>query len=489
MKTKTPNTGNKEFKEITQAFWESELADMPFKIINGKKKRQMQTWKQWQFRRQIQEGFEEVNIDKGKFFDAALGTETKVGDKKCGFYDIDRYIKGKGTKPETLQKNTTGCGLAETRDTQEGNLFHAGRHGTLGWLSPIESRANLVNTNRYNEVKSFSNLIRLKFVNRFDCYCIQLRQGYRRIDMPLTEEILFKHFSGEITVGSYQLDKNSLVKWLCFDFDPEKLPNPKEATKKVITTLLEKREGNEETKTPQVWQNCIVLEASRYPDPSYHIWVLFQELVKAKIARWLGLRILEIAGLSPKQVEVFPKQDEVTHERPYGNFVKLPFGKHQVECKWSKMLHLESFDPLPFEQLEGKHGLSFSDKDLEKLENIETKKSVQITFEAPTVFKKLSDKEEEKIACFLVKYWQPGYRNDLTLSFCGMCIKQDVSHDSARRVIREVCQRTCTSAFETSEFLQKVDYQFTHRLKIGNLKGISGIREVVEAIKQNRLLR
>jgi hypothetical protein len=391
--------------------------------------------------------------------------------------------------PKLLERNIAGCGLVETRETQEDILSHAGRHGTLGWLRPKEPSGKPILTNMCGGVKSFAALLREKFVNRYDCYCIQLRQGYTRITEPLTDEILLKHLSGEVTVGSYQLDSNNLVKWLCFDFDPEKLSNPKEATKKVLAALLGKRNEAEANQTPRVWQSCIVLEASRYPDKSYHIWVLFYDPIKAKVARWLGLHILEWAGLSPKQVEVFPKQEEVTPERPFGNFVKLPFGKHQVEGKWSRMLDLESFEPLLSEELENKHGLSFSEKDLEKLESIETKKNVQVKFEAPTASKKLSDKEEEKIACFLTRYWQPGYRNDLTMSFCGMCIKQGVSHESARRVIGEVCERTNTSAFETSEFLQKVDYQFTHRANIGSLKGSSGIREVVEAIKEKQIVQ
>jgi hypothetical protein len=153
------------------------------------------------------------------------------------------------------------------------------------------------------------------------------------------------------------------------------------------------------------------------------------------------------------------------------------------------MLDFESFEPLPSEELENKHGLSFSEKDMEKLESIETKKNVQVKFEAPTAFKKLSDKDEEKTVIFLIRYWQPGYRNDLTLSFCGLCIKQGVSHESVRRLIGEVCERTSTSAFDTSEFLQKVDYQFTHRTNIGSLKGSSGIREVVEAIKEKQIVQ
>ena len=327
------------------------------------------------------------------------------------------------------------------------------------------------------------------FVNRSDCYCIQLKQGYSKISEPLTDQILQQHLDGKTTVGSYQLDTNSMVKSFCFDLDPEKILYPQATAKQILKIMTEKTEDENGIETPRIHPNCIVLEASRYPDQSYHIWMLFQDLIKAKVARWLGLRILEMAGFSPKQVEVFPKQEEVTPERPFGNFVKLPFGKHQVESKWSRMLDLENFEPLPSEELENKHGLSFSRKDMEKLESIEIKKNVQIKFEAPRAFKKVSDKDEEKTVYFLTRYWQPGYRNDLTLSFCGMCIKQGVSHESVRHIIEEVCKRTSTSTFDTSEFLQKVDYQFTHRANIGSLKGSSGIREVIEAIKEKQIVQ
>lgn len=333
--------------------------------------------------------------------------------------------------------------------------------------------------------KRFSPFEQLKslFVNRTDCYCIQLKQGYSRLNELLSDKILQKHLSGEVTVGSYQLNEYNCVKWLCFDFDPEKLSDPRATTKKVLSVLLE---PNGQGASIGIWKSSIVLEASRYPDPSYHIWVLFAESIKAKAARWLGLRILEIAGLSPKQVEIFPKQDEVTADRPFGNFVKLPFGRHQVEGKWSRMLDLETFEPVPSEEVECKHGLTFSEADLELLERLQNKKNVQVKFEAPIASKRLSSKDEEKTVSFLARYWQSGYRNDLTLSFCGMCIKQGVSHESARRIIGGVCERTSTSAFDTSEFLQKVDYQFTHRANIGSLKGSSGIREVVEAIKEKQ---
>lgn len=329
------------------------------------------------------------------------------------------------------------------------------------------------------------------FVNRTECYCLQLKQGYTKVAEPLTDAVLEQHLAGQVTVGSYQLDKDSLVKWTCFDLDPEKLSDPKAIAKQIINVLLEmKKETDKDgvvTEKPRVSPNCIVLEASRYPDPSYHIWLLFLNPVKAKVARWLALRTLELAKLNPKLIEVFPKQEEITLEKPFGNFVKLPFGKHQVAGKWSRLLDLGTFEPLPTNELEKKHGLSFSESEMAKLEAMETKRNVQIAFQAPTTTKKLSSKDEEKTVCFLMRYWQEGFRNDLTVSFCGLCIKQGVSHESAKRIIQEVCERTNTVQMDTTEFLFKVDEQFQNRAKIvkpEQLKGSSGIAEVIEAIRE-----
>lgn len=315
------------------------------------------------------------------------------------------------------------------------------------------------------------------FVNREDCYCIQLQRGYTRVEQPLTDYVLLQHLKGEVTIGSYQLDKYSRVKWLCFDLDPEHLTDAKATAQEILAVLLETQLDSEGNETPRVWPNCIILEASRYPDPSYHIWLLFLIPVKAKVARWLGLRVLEMVAVSPKTVEVFPKQEEITADRPFGNFVKLPFGFHQAARKWSRMLDFDTFEPLPLEALENKHGLSFSEKDLATLESMETKRNVQVTFEMPKAFKALSDSEEEKATRFLCKYWREGTRNQLEMYFLGLCLKKGVSLESAKRIISEVCDRTNDA--EKQARLELVGYHYKNRLN-SPLKGSSGIREIIQ---------
>jgi hypothetical protein len=321
------------------------------------------------------------------------------------------------------------------------------------------------------------------FVNRVDCYCIQTKSGYVKVDVPLTSEVLQSHLRGELTVGSYQLDLNCMVKWLCFDFDPEHLADPKQTVEKLLAVLFEEKEERDKdgslVKRPRVWRSSVLLEASRFPDPSYHVWVLFSLPVHAKVARWLGLRCLELASLSPKEVEVFPKQTELTKDRPYGNFVKLPLGFHQVEKKWSRLLDPETFEPLPNEALLNCWGISFSEVDMAKITSFEDKRHVQASLTLPANYKPLKSRDQEQVVKFLVKYWRKGYRNKLELAFLGFCIKKGVSYESAIQIIERVCD--LTNDEEKTARLKLVDYHYNNRRSLGaELAGVSWIREVVK---------
>ena len=318
------------------------------------------------------------------------------------------------------------------------------------------------------------------FVNRADCFCFQKRDGsFVKVGQPLTAEFVNKHLMGEWTVGAYQLGLDNTVKWLCQDLDPEKLTDPEQAAKKIINVCFEKRKEADGVERPRIWPHGLLLEASRYPDPSYHVWILFNMPTYAKVARWLGYRILELANLSPKEVEVFPKQSELSPERPYGNFVKLPLGKHQVANKWSKLLDPETFEPLSNEALLECFGIAFSDADISRILAFKEKDSVQIPLKLLDFLTPLPSGEEERAAEFLAKYWVKGRRNQLEMAFLGYCLKRGVSYESARRIVERVCDLTGDE--EKTARLQLVDYHYKSRRGLGGqLVGVSLIREIVK---------
>jgi len=228
------------------------------------------------------------------------------------------------------------------------------------------------------ENKKLSLILDKLFVNRHDSYALQQRDGqYYRVDSPLMLELLERHLRGEPTVGVYQLSEDNMVKWLCFDIDPEHNPNPPETASKLVQTCLENK---------RFYPKSLWLEASRHPDPSFHVWVLFSVPVNAKVAKWLGVKIMALADVNPKQLELFPKQTEIGSEG-FGSLVKLPLGFHQVEKKWSEFLNLETFEPLPKKAILEAEGVSFSQEDLEKIVQLaEAPPQVQVKL-CKTVYK------------------------------------------------------------------------------------------------------
>jgi hypothetical protein len=272
------------------------------------------------------------------------------------------------------------------------------------------------------------------------------------------------------------------VKWLCLDLDPEKLHDPRETALKVLNVCSEEKEEVDERKRPRIWQKVVLLEASRYPDASFHVWILFEPETPAKVAQWLGYRILELAGLNPKDVEVFPKQTELTTDRPYGNFVKLPLGLHQGERKWSKFLDTSTFEPLSMDMLGHVQGINFSESDLTRIMSFKKKTHVQTSLLAPEKFKRLNENEEEEAVKFLCKYWVKGHRNELEMCFLGLCLKRAVNHESSRRIIEEVTLRTNDE--DKQQRLELVDYHYRNRLNV-SLKGKSGIREILGELRKS----
>lgn len=328
---------------------------------------------------------------------------------------------------------------------------------------------------------SLSDQIQRLFIVRPDCFCTQLKTGsYVREDIPLGNDIIEKHLAGQATIGTYQLSKDGLVKWLCFDLDPEKLLDPGRTATKILDVCFEEKEEADGAKRPRVWRKAVLLEASRYPDSSYHVWILFEPMIAAKVASWLGLRILELSGLSPKDIEVFPKQTELTPDRPFGNIVKVPLGFHQVERKWSRVLNPATFEPLP-NTFEDNQGISFSEADLARIMSSEKKTYVQASLLCPENFTPLNDNEEEEDVQFLCRHWVKGHRQELEMYFLGLCLKRHVNYESARHIIEEVTTRTNDE--ERTQRLEQVDYHYRNRLNV-TLKGKSGILETLREIKK-----
>jgi len=170
--------------------------------------------------------------------------------------------------------------------------------------------------------------LRNLFVNRSDTYAVQTKDGYTRIDSPLTDDVIEKHLKGELTIGTYQFNLESKLKWICFDFDGSDLDVQFETAKRFYLYLVDVKKINP-----------VLLEFSGMK--GYHIWVFCEEID--------GYSALEWAKEISKDFtihEVFPKQVDI--KDGYGNLVKLPLGIH-IKSGKRTVLFDYNFSELSFE--------------------------------------------------------------------------------------------------------------------------------------------
>jgi len=163
------------------------------------------------------------------------------------------------------------------------------------------------------------------FVHREDCYALQQTNGAYYIQKhPLTIDLIKRHLKGELTIGTYALKPDNSVKWACVDIDGDE----HEVWKLYPEALIV--------------YNCFndfprILEFSGRK--GFHIWIFFTPNVTAQFAQLVVKARLNRPDLN--KYEVFPKQTTLSESRRYGNLVKLPFAKHKVSGKYSKILKCE----------------------------------------------------------------------------------------------------------------------------------------------------
>lgn len=166
------------------------------------------------------------------------------------------------------------------------------------------------------------------FVNRLDAYAIGFkgtdRAGYRKINRAVTDELLARHLSGDITIGMYCLNTRNECRWVCFDFDE----NTREDFNKASTLYkyLDKHGFKP------------LAEFSGGGQFKMHIWVFCEPTPAATLRKWAAKVCVE-TGVRPH--EIFPKQD-VLSEAGYGNLVKMPLSKHPFTGQWCELCDIEN---------------------------------------------------------------------------------------------------------------------------------------------------
>lgn len=163
------------------------------------------------------------------------------------------------------------------------------------------------------------------FINRNDAYAIQNKNGYIKVDEPLDTKIIEEHLNGNKTIGTYQLDNNGKVKWICFDIDAHNTNKQSDAIRDTLK-LCNRLE---------IYNIPYIVELSG-TECSYHIWIFLNECdvsVAYKFGREFAVNI---------DCEVYPKQKYFRLDKPYGNLVKIPCGINKKNGKRSEIVYISN---------------------------------------------------------------------------------------------------------------------------------------------------
>jgi len=147
-----------------------------------------------------------------------------------------------------------------------------------------------------------------RFVQRWDVHARQLDDGrYICIHDKLDLDHISAHMRGEITLGTFLLNKESQARFIVFDDD--RVDGYDRLT--LFAQSLEKE------------KNPSYLERSRRGG---HLWLFLMPAISGRDARLFAHGLMAANDIT--DVEIFPKQDKV--KGGPGSLIRMPFGIHKI---------------------------------------------------------------------------------------------------------------------------------------------------------------
>lgn len=167
--------------------------------------------------------------------------------------------------------------------------------------------------------------------------------GYSPANEPLSFQTAARHLKGEITVGIYQLNTASQVKWCAFDVDIKKqLVDQRGDEGRNINFLLYQAltaaKELQNVLTSRGLKSYIEFSGNK----GYHVWIFLEDFISAQNAKEIMTHVLNQADFGVLDqiisIEIFPKQIQLSGKKKLGNLIKLPFGIHKKNGKRSYFL-------------------------------------------------------------------------------------------------------------------------------------------------------
>jgi hypothetical protein len=160
-------------------------------------------------------------------------------------------------------------------------------------------------------------MLELFFIRR-DAYGLEKPSGWKTVKQPVTIDLIEQHLNGEPCLGAHPISLENQCKWIGWDLDTKEKAD-------VVYSRAIKRYP----------KTAVLLNSTG--GRGYHIRIFFNRSIPAEDANRLARELVEgIEG-----VEYYPKQAWIS-KRGFGNFMRLPLGKHQKTGRTGKLIFPKS---------------------------------------------------------------------------------------------------------------------------------------------------
>jgi len=197
-----------------------------------------------------------------------------------------------------------------------------------------------INLNDSNQPVKYDKTTAAKLMNSFagreDIYGIEtLVSGSKRQPttqlFPLTEQEIYKHLQGTVTIDTYIQRPNGTVRYVVADIDvSKKILLSNERGSDVYNSYLNKARKTAEDLL-KIYHSFGFTGYLEYSGcRGYHVWLLFSEWIPVRYANML-CDVLEqkisLLGDDGVNIEFFPNKTRIKPGK-YGQAIKIPYGFH-----------------------------------------------------------------------------------------------------------------------------------------------------------------
>jgi len=277
------------------------------------------------------------------------------------------------------------------------------------------------------------------------------------------------HLEGKESLGRYPLLDDGTSWWAVVDFDFKSSPNREELAEKEARKYAQALFG--------LGLKSYFFERSK--SALIHLWLFFSEHIKARkirrvllfVAKKLDLRIAN------GEVEIFPKQDELTNGQ-VGNYVHLPYFGENKQGQLDKrvMLNPNTFKPIPLEAFIDQAEQSLISQI--QIDEVHSSLPIDEAHQTLTSNETIWEIKMNRIIKLLDPYWTEGQRQELSMCLAGYLAKQGIPWGKTEELIIEIAGM-CNDV-ETRQRIASIKSTYEKAEKGKDVKGYSGLREILK---------